>query len=396
MARGNAGRRRVVVLGATGSVGTQTLDVLAHLRVLRERGVIDADFEVVGLSACANARELQRLGEPWGSPRLALADPGAVADLSHEPAKTCLSGPASAEHLVRELEPDVVVASIVGIAGLPSTLAAAQIGADIAVANKESLVAGGEIVLATAQRTGARLLPLDSEHAAAWVCLKSLAGPAYTPPAAPPPGLRRLILTASGGAFRDRSRDEVYDAKPAEALNHPNWDMGAKVTIDSATLANKALELIEAHWLFGVGSDRLGVLVHRQSIVHALAECDDHGVIAQLAAPDMRLPIQAALTHPAIVDAGDRPTLDLASLGRLDFAEPDFERFPALAMANHVIDEGGTKGAVFSAANEVAVEAFLRGEIPFGRIDELAAEVTLGARSADASTLEAVIEADAL
>lgn len=359
--------RRLIILGSTGSIGRQTLDVVSHLAENARKQAMPAPIQVVGIAAGKNADELARQAQAHGVRTLALAQ-GDPSALPHD--ATVFTGPDATERLVRETDADIVMAAIVGAAGLPATLAAVQLGKDVALANKETLVAAGALVLPAARRSGARLLPVDSEHAALWQCLHAITGPDAAPPMAPPPSVARLILTASGGPFLNTSERDLYHATPAQALAHPTWNMGPKVTVDCASLTNKALEVIEAHWLFGFPSAQLGVLIHPQSIVHSLIETIDGSVLAQLGVSDMRLPIQFALTHPHRAP-GHTPRLDLAQLARLDFQEPDEERFPALAMARWAIETGGTAGAIFNAANEAAVQAFLEGHIPFGRIGEL-------------------------
>ena len=378
--------RRLIVLGSTGSIGRQTLDVVAHLRTLAEQRGEPAPIEVVGLAAGRRASELAEQASVHGVRHTALCegDGGAATFL----------GTDSAERLVREVEADIVMAAVVGAAGLPATLAALELGRDVALANKETLVAAGSLVAPTARRSGARLLPVDREHSALWQCLHAIAGPGEAPPMRPPAQVRRLVLTASGGPFRTASASEVYNATPERALAHPTWDMGPKVTVDCASLTNKALEVIEAHWLFGFPSSQLYVLVHPQSIVHSLIETIDGSVLAQLGISDMRLPIQFALTHPDRAP-GHTPRLDLAQLARLDFEEPDEVRFPALGMARWVIDTGGTAGAIFNAANEAAVEAFLAGHIAFGRIGELTASACEAIEAKPLRTLDDAMHADA-
>jgi 1-deoxy-D-xylulose-5-phosphate reductoisomerase len=383
--------RRLIVLGSTGSIGRQTLDVVAHLRSLAEQHGRPPPIEVVGLAAGRRARELHEQAATFGVEHTALCEAGGEG----EAGSATFIGSDAAERLVREVEADVVMAAVVGAAGLPATLAAVELGRDVALANKETLVAAGALVVPTAQRTGAKLLPVDSEHSALWQCLHAIAGPDAAPPMAPPPHVAQLILTASGGPFRTASAEAVYNATPAQALAHPTWDMGPKVTIDCASLTNKALEVIEAHWLFGFPSSQLAVLVHPQSIVHSLVETIDGSVLAQLGVSDMRLPIQFALTHPNRAP-GHTPRLDLAALSRLDFEEPDEERFPALALARWVIDTGGTAGAIFNAANEAAVEAFLEGQIPFGRIGELTGHACERVAVTPLRTLGDATHADAL
>lgn len=378
--------RRLIVLGSTGSIGRQTLDVVAHLASLALAGGQPPPIEVVGLAAGRRARELRDQADAHGVEHTALCE--------GEDDAANFIGEDAAERLVREVEADVVMAAVVGAAGLPATLAAVELGHDVALANKETLVAAGALVVPAAQRTGSKLLPVDSEHSALWQCLHAIAGPDAAPPMTPPAHVSRLVLTASGGPFRTASAEEVYNATPRQALAHPTWDMGPKVTIDCASLTNKALEVIEAHWLFGFGSSRLGVLVHPQSIVHSLIETIDGSVLAQLGVSDMRLPIQLALTHPDRAP-GNTPALDLAQLARLDFEEPDEQRFPALALARWVIDTGGTAGAIFNAANEAAVQAFLAGHIPFGRIGELTQHACKSVEVTPLETLQDATDADA-
>lgn len=388
--------RRVIILGSTGSIGTQTLEVLAHLNALADADASRPRYRVVGLAAHRSGELLCEQASRWNV--------GTIAVSSHDAAlRDCgaraLRGPDAPERLVREVEADVVVAAMVGAAGLPATLAAARLGRDIALANKETLVAAGSLVVPAARASGARLLPVDSEHSALWQCLQGLAGDAHPcPPMHAPAGVRRMILTASGGALRHLSAREMYHATPAMALKHPTWTMGAKVTIDSASLTNKAFELIEAHWLFGLSAQRLGVLVHPQSIVHSIVEYDDGSVLAQLGSPDMKGPIQFALTFPARPEASAR-RLDLAAMSRLDFAPPDASRYPALKIAMDVIEQGGSSGAVFNAASEVAVEAFLNsgesGAMPFGRMGELVLDAMASLPARPVRDLADVLAADA-
>ncbi len=389
--------RRLIILGSTGSIGTQTLDAVAHLNTLADRGESGQRFEIVGLAAGSRSDELAEQARTFGVRDVALADADAHFDA---PDTTVRRGACAAEQLVREVDADLVMAAIVGIAGLPATLASIELGRDVALANKETLVAAGPVVTAACARSEARLFPVDSEHAALWQCLLALRDlPGDAPPFVAPPSLVRATLTASGGPFRTRSAREIRDATREQALAHPTWSMGPKVTIDSASLMNKGLELIEARWLFGLGTDRLSVLVHPQSTVHAMAEFADGSVIAQLGAPDMRSPISYALTHPQR-PAGCARTLDLAGLGRLDFEPPDTQRFPALELAMGVIDAGGSAGAVLNAANEIAVAAFLRSdpglpEIAFGRIPEVVAATLSAVPTRPVTTLAEVMDADA-
>lgn len=360
--------KRLLLLGSTGSIGVQTLEVVRHLDALAREGRSPVRYEVVGLSAGRNAELLFEQARAMGVRELALATP---SDRATPDGAALRSGPDAAERLVREVEADVVLGAMVGYAGLPATMAAVELGRDVALANKETLVAAGDLVIAASQRTGARLLPVDSEHSGVWQALLARRmGAPCEPPVCAGDDVHRIILTASGGALRTRTKDETYHATVEDALAHPNWDMGAKVTIDSASLTNKALELVEAAWLFGVGADRLDVLVDPASVVHAIVEFSDGSSIAQMGAPDMRTPIQYALTHPARVDRC-ADTLDWSKLGALELSPPDTDRFPALRLGYEVIERGGTSGAVFNGANERAVEAFLDRAIPFGRIAEL-------------------------
>jgi len=366
--------KRLILLGSTGSIGRQTVEVVANLNALADAGHFDRRYEIVGLAAGNSADSLFAQSTTLDVREVAIAsEPDAeLRAVARARGINLRVGECAAEQLVREVEADVVLGAIVGSAGLRATLAAAELGRDIALANKETLVAAGALVTQAAQRTSARLMPVDSEHSAIWQCLAGPDGATLCPPCSLDERIARIVLTASGGALRDRPRDKVYNATPADALAHPTWSMGAKVTVDSASLTNKALEVIEAHWLFGVESARIGVLIHPQSIVHSFVEYADKSVIAQCGAPDMKTPIQYALTFPARASGCSRP-LDWTALRRLDFDEPDLERFPALALGFRVVDEGGTSGAVFNAANEAAVDAFLNRRIPFGRIAELSA-----------------------
>lgn len=381
------GPRRVIILGSTGSIGTQAIEVIEHVNGLHRAGRSGLWFEVVGLAAGGRNRAL--LGEQ--ARRLgvgALACPTGV-DAADLPAGCrVLGGPGAAEELVRLVGCDVVVAAMVGSAGLPATLAAVEERRDVALANKEALVAAGELVVGLARggASAVRLLPIDSEHAGLWQCLLSGVGPSglagdegagrWCPPRARAEGVRRVVLTASGGPFRTWTLERMMGATPGDALRHPTWSMGAKVTVDSASLMNKTLEVIEAHWLFGLEAGRIEVLIHPQSVVHAMAEFEDGSVVAQMAAPDMRTPIQRALCFPRTV-AGAGRALDLVALSRLEFGAPDLSRFPALGLARIALERGGTAGAVLSAANEEAVGAFLSSReggaaVAFPRIAEVA------------------------
>lgn len=400
-----ANTRRVILLGCTGSIGTQTAEAIDHLNALAARGAYPTRFEVVGLAAGSNAAGLADLGVRYPEARLALANGIGCPNDTRLPPGT-LRGSDAAIELVRATPCDLVLAAMVGAAGLPATLEAVTRGIDVALANKETLVAAGELVVPAALKSGARLLPVDSEHSALWQCLQgtheSADGACCPPFASPPASVSRIVLTASGGPFRTWPREKILTATPAEALKHPTWTMGRKVTIDSASLTNKALEVLEAHWLYAMPAERVGVLVHPQSIVHSFVEYADGSVIAQLGSPDMRAPIQYALTFPHRPEGVARK-LDWRALSRLDFEEPDMERFPALGLAYDVIRTGGTSGAVFNAANEAAVEAFLAESdggagtaagVPFGAIPELTARALHEIGTSPVRDLADVLEAD--
>jgi 1-deoxy-D-xylulose-5-phosphate reductoisomerase len=332
--------RRIVIVGSTGSIGTQALDVVER----------SPDLEVVGLAAGASWEALLAQAERFGVERLALADPDAAARAGEH--RSVLTGAEGLVELITDSDCDLVLNALVGSAGLGPTVATLGEGIDLALANKESLVVGGELVTALAEATGAQLIPVDSEHSALFQLIEGQR----------PGTVDRLVLTASGGPFRGRR--DLDGVTREEALAHPTWAMGGKITIDSATLMNKGLELIEAHHLFGLAYDQIDVVVHPQSIVHALVQLNDGASIAHLGYPDMRVPISYALHYP---DRADVPieTLDLVEVGALTFEAPDLEAFPCLRLAREAAAAGGTAPCVLNAANEVAVHAFLRGELPF-------------------------------
>jgi 1-deoxy-D-xylulose-5-phosphate reductoisomerase len=340
--------KKVLILGCTGSIGTQALEIAAGSDELR----------VVGLAADSRWRETLEQAREHGVPTVALADPGAAEQAASAWSGRVLAGEEGIRELVASSEADLVLNGMVGAAGLGPTVVALGEGIDLALANKESLVVGGELVMALAEATDARILPVDSEHSA----LHQLIG------AEPPGTVERLVLTASGGPFRGRT--DLSEVTVEEALDHPTWSMGGRITVDSATLMNKGLEMIEAHHLFGVPYERIDVVVHPQSIVHSLVHLNDGASLAHLGYPDMRVPISYALHHPERADV-DVPTLDLAALGALTFEEPDTETFPCLRLARAAGATGGTAPCVLNAADEVAVEAFLSGRLPFGGIPAL-------------------------
>jgi 1-deoxy-D-xylulose-5-phosphate reductoisomerase len=340
--------RRIVIVGSTGSIGTQALDVV-------ERG---DELEVVGLAAQTSAEPLLEQAKRFGVDRIALADEDAASAAGGRFGGELLAGAEGLVALITETDCDLVLNALVGSAGLGPTVAALGEGIDLALANKESLVVGGELVMALAEATGAQVIPVDSEHSALHQLI-SMERPGT---------VDRLVLTASGGPFRGRR--DLAGVTPEDALAHPTWDMGGKITIDSATLMNKGLELIEAHHLFGLPYDRIDVVVHPQSIVHAMVHLNDGASLAHLGYPDMRVPISYALHHPERADVPVRP-LDLVELGELTFEEPDLETFACLRLAREAAEAGGTAPCTLNAANEVAVHAFLSGELPFTGIAEV-------------------------
>jgi 1-deoxy-D-xylulose-5-phosphate reductoisomerase len=350
------GQVGVSILGATGSVGDSTLDVM-------EQG--GDMFRAVALTAHSNFEKLARCAIKARAEVAVIADPKLYGKLREALAGSGVEAAAGPEALVEAAQrpADRLVAAIVGIAGLPATLAAVRRGTAVALANKESLVCGGALLIEEARKSGAELLPIDSEHNAIYQVLDR------------PERVEKLILTASGGPFRTASLQEMAAATPEQALNHPVWDMGAKITIDCATMMNKGLELIEASYLFDTPESRIEVLVHPQSIVHSLVAYDDGSVLAQLGLPDMRTPISYALSHPRRMALPGLERLDLAKVGRLDFHEPDLQRFPALRLAREAASAGGAGPIALNAANEVAVAAFLQRRIGFLTISQAAGEV---------------------
>ncbi|MCM3087420.1 1-deoxy-D-xylulose-5-phosphate reductoisomerase [Bhargavaea ginsengi] len=345
--------KKISLLGATGSIGTQTVDI-----VLADPG----RFEITALSA---GRNLSKLREILGLVKpefVSVADSGDAETLRAEfPGIRFGSGREGLLEAAAGTEADIVVGAVIGSIGLEPTLEAIRSGRDIAIANKETLVAAGSIVTAEADKHGVRLLPVDSEHSALFQALNG----------EDPKRVDRLILTASGGSFRDKTRAELEGVTVEEALAHPNWSMGSKLTIDSATMMNKGLEVIEAHHLFGMPYDRIDVLLHRESIIHSMVEFEDTSVIAQLGSPDMRVPIQYALTYPDRLPRKGTERLDLAKIGLLHFEEVDLNRFPALRIAFDSGRAGGTATTVMNAANEVAVALFMEGRITFTEIEPL-------------------------
>lgn len=376
----------VAILGATGTIGEHTLDVIARHP---ER------FRAVALGARRDVGKLLAQCERFRPDYAALAEPQAAADLERALRQRGLStrvlaGPGALEHIAALPEAPAVMAGIVGAAGLASTLAAARAGQRLMIANKESLVMAGPLLLAQARASGAMLLPIDSEHNAIFQCL-----PPGLAPGCEPPGVRRILLTASGGPFLDWSAEQLATATPAQACKHPKWVMGRKISVDSATLMNKGLEVIEARILFGLAADRIDVVVHRQSLVHSLVEYVDGSLLAQLGSPDMRTPIAYALGWPERIDSGVQ-SLDLAQVGSLQFEPPDTVRFPCLSLAREAARVGGLAPAVLNAANEVAVAAFLEGRLNFCGISQVIETVVGAGPSGTATDLDSVLAADAV
>ncbi len=373
---------RIALLGATGSIGASALDVIARhpdrytVNVLAAGSRVDALLDLCRTHRPAHA---------------VIADPAGYAALRDGLASAGLrtqahAGTEALNALASGNDCDTVIAAIVGAAGMASTLAAARAGKRLLLANKESVVLAGELLMREAQANGAQIIPIDSEHNAIFQCL---------PPAGVPrDGVRRLLLTASGGPFRGRSRAQLSNITPDQACAHPNWQMGRKISVDSATLMNKGLEVIEAHWLFGLPAERIEVLVHPQSIVHSLVDYRDGSMLAQLGRPDMRTALACALAWPQRIDSGVEP-LDLLTAGTLEFEAPDRDTFPCLDLAYAALAAGGSLPASLNAANEVAVAAFLDHQIGFLQIAELIeATLQLVTRST-LDDLDSVIEADA-
>lgn len=363
--------KHIAILGSTGSIGTQTLDVVSRY---------PDRFKADVLTANTNVELLAEQAVRFGARDVVICD-----ESKYELLQRKLSGTGICVHagmdavcgLVADDSPDVVVGAMVGFSGLRPVVAALQSGKTVALANKETLVAAGAIVDSIIKGGHGTILPVDSEHSAIFQCLQGSHGDK----------LSRIHLTASGGPFRTWTRENIAVAKASDALKHPNWNMGAKVTIDSATMMNKGLEVIEARWLFDVAPEQINVVVHPQSIVHSMVEFEDGAVIAQLGAPDMREPIQYALSYPHRIPLNNRK-LDFSAIGSLEFREPDTGKFPCLALAFDAINRGGTAPTAMNAANEVAVQAYLEGRITFYGIAELIEKTMNALEVADTPTLD--------
>ena len=366
--------KKIAVLGSTGSIGTQTLDVCRRL-----------GYEIVALAAGSNAELLEKQAREFSPKLVAAADENAARRLSIALSGTGITvlGGEQAVLEAAAAECDIVLNAVTGIAGLRPTIAAVEAGNDIALANKETLVAGGRRVMDYAAEHGVKILPVDSEHSAIFQCLQAKGDYAR---------IKKLILTASGGPFFGKTEEELKKVRPEDALRHPTWSMGKKVTIDSASMANKGLEIIEAAHLFDVEQNNIDVVIHRESIVHSLVQFTDNSVLAQLGVPDLRTPIQYALTWPER-ESEAAAELDLANVGTLHFYRQDEEAFPSTGLARYALDKGGTATAAFNAADEIAVAAFLDGKIKFTDIPKII-EKTIDKEFAKGNSFEEVFYTD--
>ena len=369
-------RKRIVVLGSGGSIGENTLRVVAHH---------SDEFEVVGLGVQKNTKRLLEQAVEFGVTRVAVADPAAAAECKQavDPSIIVGAGPEAMAELAALPEADMVVCAVVGMAGLAPVLAALDQGTDVALATKEVMVAAGELVNGVACRTGAKLIPVDSEHNAIFQCLEGRE----------PESVKRLIVTASGGPFLTQPDLDFRTVTVEQALNHPRWDIGAKISIDSATMMNKGLELIEARWLFDIELDRIDVIIHPESIIHSMVEFLDGSILAQLSPTDVRFAIQYALSYPRRLESSIEG-LDLVELGQLNFAAPDPDRFRFLTLARDASNAGGTLPAVLNAANEVAVQRFLDKDLSFPGIWETVESVMNQHNNKQNPDLETIVDAD--
>jgi len=366
--------KHVTILGSTGSIGRSALEVLSRCR---DR------FKIVGLTAKNNIELLEKQIRAFNPEIAAVADEAAASELSKKLGIRVLSGDSGIAEAASYDKADFVLSAIIGFAGLLPTLSAVRAGKTIGLANKESLAAAGEIVMRDAVKSGAKIIPVDSEHSAIFQCIEGRSRES----------VKRIVITASGGPFLGKSRSELNKVTIKDALKHPNWDMGKKITIDSATLMNKGLEVIEAHRLFGFSPDMIDVLIHPQSIIHSMIELKDRSCIAQLSVPDMKGPIAYALSYPERLE-DPMPFLDLSAVGKLTFQKPDTEGFPCLLYAYEAMKEGGTMPAVLNAANEVAVNAFLQSEIGFNEIPVVINNTMQLHDRKSALEVDAVVEAD--
>lgn len=376
----------VTILGSTGSIGINTLDVLAKH--------IDR-YSVYALTANRSVDIMFKQCQFFNPDIAVMLDEDAASQLAEQlksvgNSTEVLSGLAALSMVADSKHTDYVVAAIVGAAGLMPTLAAAKAGKHILLANKEALVMSGGLFMREVEEHGATLLPVDSEHNAIWQCLPVGSKQQYHYDGK---GVRKIILTASGGPFRDYSLSDLEHVTPEQAVAHPNWSMGKKISVDSATMMNKGLEVIEAHWLFGLPTSQIDVVLHRQSIIHSMVDYVDGSVLAQMGNPDMRTPITNALAWPERIDSGVEP-LDLVAVGRLDFSEADHKHFPCLALAYQALNAGGTSTAILNAANEVAVDAFLQKQIKFTQIPQIIEQVLSNVTASNGDSLEQVLADD--
>ncbi len=377
--------KRLTILGSTGTIGVNTLDVVEHS---------EEQFEVFALTARNNVEKMFEQCKAWRPSKAVMVDEAAAAELerrcqSEVPETTVLAGPGALAEVASDNQVDYVMAGIVGAAGLLPNLAAARAGKRVMLANKESLVMSGHLFMEAVSSAGAELLPIDSEHNAIFQCM-----PADFERGLNSVGVSKILLTASGGPFRTTPIDRLSSVTPNEAVAHPNWVMGRKISVDSATMMNKGLEVIEACWLFDTSPESIEVVVHPQSVVHSMVQYVDGSVLAQLGNPDMRTPIAYSLAWPERIDAGV-DTLDMFEIGRLDFERPDYDRFPCLRLARDAVNAGGTAPAILNAANEIAVEAFLNSEIGFMQIPELVEAALSEVDTQVADSLDTILEADA-
>ena len=367
--------KRISILGATGSVGTSTLDLIEGA---------PGDYSGAAVTASSKVDELAAIARRTRAQLAVIADETKLADLSEALGGSGCRVEAGAEGLAEAATMgDLTVAAIVGCAGLEPVMAAVEAGRPVALANKEALVTAGELMIAAARSSGSTIIPIDSEHNAIFQCIVGNSSS----------DVERIVLTASGGPFRSSSAAEMTRVTPAQAVAHPNWSMGAKISVDSATMMNKGLELIEARYLFGLEPDRIDIVIHPQSVIHSLVEFRDGSMLAQLGSPDMRIPISFALAYPARMETGaDR--LDLTVIARLEFDEPDSERFPALRLAREALEAGGAAPIVLNAANEIAVAAFLAGSLDFPGIAALVERALGEADLSSPASIDDVLEID--
>ena len=369
--------KNVVILGSTGSIGKSTLDVIRNLR---------HKYNVVALSANSQWELLAKQINEFKPESASLADEGCVESLRNNLSGNSVqifTGEDSVRKMVSKENVDIVLSAIVGGAGLPAAIEVIKNGKTLALANKEALVMAGGLIMPMAKEHGVSIIPVDSEHSAVLQALR----------AGRRDEVKKIIITASGGPFRNHPKEKLSEVTKEEALNHPTWNMGNKITIDSATLMNKALEVIEAKWLFGLDASQIEVVIHPESIIHSLVEFCDGSVIAQMGLPDMKVPIQFALTYPDR-ENGNVKSLDLAELGTLNFQRPDMDKFPALRLGYEVVEKGGTMGATFNAANEVAVQEFLDNKIKFTDITKAVEHVMAEHNFIKDPTLQDIMDAD--